>query len=457
MPDPDDDTGQAPDSSAGPADEQDGDGRAAADETPGAQAAAGQPRRARRQGIRRQRTRPQGSRQDGARQPARRSGVTLPEPMPFRPTPVNEAGVTKWVITQARQLVPGAVDEVLGHALDNMINARADQWVARVHAEFAEHEADLAYRRDQADSMVTRESRLQPPGTHAVIEAETARNVAAARLSGEHEKPGWAEPGHADPTLLAGRPRSAALYLAALLAAGAADIVAFYQVILLVLSTLPAYATAILVVAFTVLALLLAHYTGIMLRDRKAGAKWVPAFHVVFLCVVWFALGALAFWIRLRSNADTASTGLSLSVTGAAPSGAKTSGQGTVPGAALFAGLYAATGAVAMVGGYLSHNPLRAGFAQTAHAHRSAARRHARAVERTRQAEAEREFYVRQITAAHRVCDEAVAARHALAQELKQRARLELAAHLRDTSATDAFLTGDQRPYVYRPYRPSAS
>jgi hypothetical protein len=145
-------------------------------------------------------------------------------------------------------------------------------------------------------------------------------------------------------------------------------------------------------------------------------------------------------------------------VTGPPPtSSAPAGGQGTLPGAAMFAGLYAASGAVALAGGYLTHNPLRSSFAQTRRAHRSAARRHGNAGRRTRQAEAKRDFYIGQLAAAQRGRDEAVAARHAFAQELKQRARLELAARLRDISATDAFLSDDQRPYVYRPYRPSAS
>jgi hypothetical protein len=62
-------------------------------------------------------------------------GAAEPEAIPFEPTPVNEEGFTKWVIDQASELVPGAVDEVLGHALDNAINARVDQWVARLNIE----------------------------------------------------------------------------------------------------------------------------------------------------------------------------------------------------------------------------------------------------------------------------------------------------------------------------------
>jgi hypothetical protein len=376
-----------------------------------------------------------------------------PEPVPFTPSPVNAAEATAWVIEQASELVPGAVDEVLGHALDNAINARADQWIAQVHSEFAQHSVGLGFRHGHADSTVTQEMRLQPPDIHRVIETETARNTAAVRLRGENEKPGWSQPGHADPTMLAGRPRGSYIYLLALLAAAAADIAAFYQVIQLVLGDLTTAWVIVLVIGFTGTALATAHFTGIMLRDRKAGAKWTQVFLIVIAAVAWAALGGLAFWVRLKSSAGTGGTALNLSVTkSSAGSGSVADPQGTAPAAAMFAGLYAATGTIALVGGYLIHNPLRAAFTQAVREHRLAAERHALSGRRLRLAEVEREFFAGQITATERVRDEAVLARLALAAELKQRARLELAKRLRDASATDAFLHDDARPYTYRPF-----
>jgi hypothetical protein len=371
---------------------------------------------------------------------------TLPAPAPFTPTPVDEAAATAWVIEKADSLVPGAVDESLGHALDNAINARADQWIALVHSEFAQHLAGLQYLRDHADSAVAQEIRLQPPDTHRVIETETARNAAAVRLRGEHDKPGWAEPGHADPTMLAGRPRGSSIYVLALIAAAAADIAAFYQVVEVALN-LSQTVGAVLVVGFTGVTLTLAHFIGRMLRDRRAGAKWIQGPMIAVVAVIWLALGALAYWVRLKSGGP--SQGFALPGTQASGSG---STQGTPAAAAMFAGLYAATGAVAAIGAYLSHNPLHAAFARSIREHRRAAEGHALSARRLRLAEAEREFYVGQMTAALLVRDEAVQARHALAQELKQLARLEIAKHLRDASATDAFVDDDARPYTYRPF-----
>jgi hypothetical protein len=371
---------------------------------------------------------------------------TPPAGAPFTPTPVDEPAATAWVIEKADSLVPGAVDESLGHALDNAINARADQWIALVHSEFAQHLAGLQYLRDHADSAVAQEIRLQPPDTHRVIETETARNAAAVRLRGEHDKPGWAEPGHADPTMLAGRPRGSSIYVLALIVAAAADIAAFYQVVEVALN-LSQKMGAVLVVGFTGVTLTLAHFIGRMLRDRRAGAKWIQGPMIAVVAVIWLALGALAYWVRLKSGGP--SQGFSLPGTQSSGSG---STQGTPAAAAMFAGLYAATGAVAAIGAYLTHNPLHAAFARSIREHRRAAEGHALSARRLRLAEAEREFYVGQMTAALLVRDEAVQARHALAQELKQLARLEIAKHLRDASATDAFVDDDARPYTYRPF-----
>ncbi len=377
---------------------------------------------------------------------------TRPEPAPFRPTPVDEAAATRWVIDQAATLVPAAVDEALGYVLDNAINAKTDQWIAQVNSEFAQHLAGLKFDMNHADGTVAQEMSLQSPDTHRVIETETARNVAATRLRGEHEKPGWTEPGHADPTLLAGRPRSGHIYLLALLIAAAADITAFYQVVLLVQGDLNEALVIVLVIGFTGVALILAHFAGTMLRDRRAGAKWIQNYKIIIVISVWGLLGLLAFLVRLRSGSGS---GGGYQLPGGSSSSASVSvsnPQGTLAGAAIFAGLYVATGAVAMIGSYLSHNPLRPAFARAVREHRAAAERHAISARRLRLAEAEREFFADQITAAKRVRDEAEQARHALAAELKQQARLELAKRMRNASATDAFLEDDARPYTYRPF-----
>lgn len=347
--------------------------------------------------------------------------------------------------------MPAAVDEALGHVLDNMINARTDQWIAQVNSEYAQHLAGLKFDMNHADSTVAQERSLQSPDTHRVIETETARNVAATRLRGEHEKPGWTEPGHADPTLLAGRPRGGYLYLFALVIAAAADITAFYQVVLLVQGDLTQALVIVLVIGFTGVSLILAHFTGTMLRDRRAGAKWIQSYKIITTISVWGLLGLLAFLVRLRSGSGSGG-GYQLPGGSSSTSVSVSNPQGTLAGAAIFAGLYVATGVVAMIGSYLSHNPLRPAFVRAVREHRAAAERHAISVRRLRLAEAEREFFADHIQAAGRVRDEAEKVRHALAAELKQQARLELAKRMQNASATDAFLEDDARPYTYRPF-----
>jgi hypothetical protein len=376
-----------------------------------------------------------------------------PKEVPFKPTPADEDAFTQWVIEQARELAPGSVDEAVDHVLDNAINARANQWVAQLNSEFVRHTGKLQYRYRKADADVTGTKGKHSPDTHRVVETETARNSAALRLRGEDEKAAWSEPGHPDPTMLAGRPRGRYVYVAALVAAAAADLVAFYQVIQLVLGN-SNLLSMILVVGFTGTALGLAHFTGTMFRDRMAGAKWIRIFMVVVAAVVWIALGFLAFWVRLHSSTSGSGGSFNPSVTGGG-SGAGTgsvSAQGTIPGAALFAGLYAATGVIAVVGAYLTHNPLHAAFTRAVSEHRAAAKRHATSGSRLKMAEAEREFYEGQLAAARLVRDEAEQARRAKAEELKQLARLEIVKRLRDVSLTDAFMREDNQPFRYRPF-----
>jgi hypothetical protein len=377
-------------------------------------------------------------------------GVTKPVPMPFVPTPVDAQAETEWVVQLATDLVP-AIDEALRKPLDNEINARADRWIAQVHSEYATHAAEVRFAYQKAVANVSQETHLQPPDAHRFVETETARNSAALRLRGEHQKPDWAEPGHDDPALLAGRSRDGFLYLFALLVAAIADIVAFYQVVGLLLSNLTPHEIVVLVVAFTVIALLLAHFVGTMLRDRRAGAKWIHALLIIFPAVCWLGLGVLAFWVRLDSNFAQAPS-YHLPGQTSAPSSGQSGSDPTLAGAAMFAGLYAATGAVALVGGYLHRNPVVAAFMHAVRQHRMASEKQALSARRLRLAEAERDYFADEMAAAERVKDEAIQARHALAEELKQRARLEYAKRLRDASATDAFFDDDARPYTYRAF-----
>jgi hypothetical protein len=265
----------------------------------------------------------------------------------------------------------------------------------------------------------------------------------------------WGIPGHADPVLLAGRPRSIYVYVGALIAAAVADIAAFYQVLELVMADSNEYQIFALVIGFTGVVLSLAHFTGVTLRDRLAGARSLRGYLTPICFLVWLALGALAFYVRLRIPASDSggSGGLSVASPGSSPSPPTgVDAQGTLPGAAFFAGLYAGTGMIAILGGFLTHNPLRATFVRALRAFRSASEAHAVASRRLALAEGVRDYRGDELESAARIREEALRERLALAEELKQTARLEISRRLQDASATDTFVKPDARPYTYRSF-----
>lgn len=114
----------------------------------------------------------------------------LPSPDPFRPTPVNEAEITAHVTELANGLLPGAVDEAIGHALDNLINARVDQWRAKVEAEYAGYKGRARFRQRQAVATVEQETILKKLTERRLVETEVALNAAFARLLGRRKTDG---------------------------------------------------------------------------------------------------------------------------------------------------------------------------------------------------------------------------------------------------------------------------
>ncbi len=79
-----------------------------------------------------------------------------------------------------------------------------------------------------------------------------------------------------------------------------------------------------------------------------------------------------------------------------------------------------------MVGGYLTHNPLRSGFVRALRKHRTATETHAIASRRHAIAAAIAAFRTAEIDASERVVEESLRDHLALAEELKQVARLEI-------------------------------
>lgn len=253
----------------------------------------------------------------------------------------------------------------------------------------------------------------------------------------------WSDRGYADATLMGGRSRVVYLHVVALALAAAADIGAFSQIVDQLMSTEPGWLVAIVVVGFTATVLYLAHACGTMLRDRRAGARWIPWIAPGLCALIWLGLGAAAFYLRLRFAPQPTQLP-SFSFSGPAPS----TGPNVKPyNAALFLALYVATGMVAGVGAYLSHNPLRESYATARRGYRKATERVAATSFQAGKESARHLAAQRELEAAALTLETEKKKRLALAAELKQLARVRMAQRMQDPAATDAIFGEDWRPY----------
>jgi hypothetical protein len=359
---------------------------------------------------------------------------------PFRPTPVDKEAQRRWVVREIDELPPGSVDEAHDNVLDRSIDHRVSQWIAQVNQEFADYAGWLKQLRGRAHGAVLHRQHLQAAHDHRAAEALAARTAAGHRLRGEDDEGKWHQPEHSDPTLLAGRSGASLFYLVAVLLAGVADFTAFYQVMQLVLRNLANQWLIVLVIGFTAMALTLAHYIGVFLRDRQAGARWHHPALLPVCAVLWVALGVMAFWVRWKVSGSTAGPALPTANGTLAVPGSNF--QSTLPGAAMFGAFYFATGAAAITGSYLSHNPLHRSFGRTRGAHEAAIKRQAAGARELADAEAERDAFDHRKDAATEVRDSAVHELQKLADELKHLARTQLIKRLGDVSAADSFLAG---------------
>lgn len=358
---------------------------------------------------------------------------------PFTPRHIDKDRERSWVKAQIGELPPHAVDETHGHLLDGQIDDKADQWVTQVRREFENYTAWLRRLRGQADADVLHEEHVQKEHDQRVAETLTARTSAASQLNGEDDEGKYYQPGHSDPAALSGKSTASWIYLGALAFAGVADLIAFYQVLELLFSRLRGWAIFLFTLGFTILALMLANYLGILLRDRVAGTRAQHPVHLILVAAGWVGLGLAAFWVRLDINSLTSSSAATGTI---AVPGASGSAQGTLPGATLFAIFYFASGAVAMTGSYFNHNPLRRAFIKAAKAHDKALRLQADGAGNLAAAKAERDAIAHQEEAATKVRDLTIEELQKLAAELKKLARFELIKKLGSASRTDGLLHG---------------
>ncbi|MGW0483506.1 hypothetical protein [Nonomuraea sp. NPDC003214] len=373
-----------------------------------------------------------------ARWRPRRAGA--PEPGPFVPPDVDEEAARAEITSLVEGLAPGGVDEATGHSLDNLVNAMSARWEQEVQAEYAAYCAEATTRLGVADAAVAGSRPAEEDARERLADARAALDAARSRLSPGGEA-GWGARGHADPALMAGRPLGPLLlHAAALAAAVAADWAAFLEVVKLLMRGEGDVVTSAVVVGFTAIVIYLAHAAGCMFRDIRAGSAGVSR-PLAVLCVLgWAAFGAAAFLARLTITARRPAFGAE----------APPDDGGALMPALFFLAFFVGTGIVAAVGAYLTHNPLRSAYGRAARVHRQALGAAAAAARELALAEAARSAHANQLMAARQRLLHALQVRLALAERLKQLARVLIAQHAQDPAVTDAILEPDLRPYAWQ-------
>jgi hypothetical protein len=365
----------------------------------------------------------------------------------FVPSSVDEEAAVSEITRLVEGLAPGGVDEATGHSLDNLINSTSARWEQEVQAEYAAYSARLTALVGVAGAAVAECAPAEEGDRERLADTRLALDAARARLvdapvDGRGRFAAWGGRGHADPALLAGLPRvPLLLHTVALVAAIGADWAAFLQVVRLVMRTESAQTTMVVVAGFTGIVVYLAHAAGTLFRDLRAGAQSVtPA--LVALCVLaWAGFGAAAFAARLAVSRPPQAFGGT----------ASTSQDNAMFAAVFFLTFYVGTGIVAGVGAYLTHNPLRAAYGRAARVHRRALRRAIASGRDLAMAEATRTAYAGELVAARQRLLHALQVRLALAERLKQIARVLIAQRAQDPAVTDAILEPDLRPYEWPP------
>ncbi|WP_188191200.1 hypothetical protein [Nonomuraea sp. SYSU D8015] len=418
----------------------------------------------------------------------RRGGSGLrraPEPRRFVPSDVDEAAALSEITRLVEELAPGGVDEATGHPLDNLINSTAARWEQEVQAEYAAYHAEATALVGVADAAVAECRLAEADDRERLADVRLALDAASSRLvqpgdgptegaapasatdspsetgspgrgdpAGEGASPGggdlpgrgrfvrWGGRQYADPTLLAGWPRvPLLLHTAALAAAAGADWAAFLQVVKLIMRSESALTTSVVVVGFTAIVVYLAHATGVMCRDIRAGSAEVSRALAALCVLAWAAFGAAAFVARLRA---------------AEPRQAFSDATSPSDDSALFSALFflaffVGTGIVAGAGAYLTHNPLRSAYGRALRVHRRMLRRAIVSARELALAEANRSAHASELMAARQSLLHALQVRLALAERLKQMARVLIAQRAQDPAVTDAILEPDLRPYAWSP------
>lgn len=110
-----------------------------------------------------------------------RRGAT---PGPFRPSAVDAQAVRREIDHYVDRLAPAAIDEGTGHALDNLINARADAWLAELAVWYAEYQVEAERYLAAADAVVAWQAALTRYYYQRYEDLTLAHDAAHERLAG---------------------------------------------------------------------------------------------------------------------------------------------------------------------------------------------------------------------------------------------------------------------------------
>lgn len=357
----------------------------------------------------------------------------------FEPTPVDRDEARRDVDEAVTGLLPHGVDEATSHAPANLINERANQWIARVDREYRDFLAKATHRLGAAEAAVIEISTVHDADEAEATEVRTAREATFTAMT----EPGPGN-GYGNAGLVGGRPIGTFVHVAALVIAALADIGAFAQVVQLIMTGQPAIVAFAVVIGLTASVLYLAHASGVSFRERAAKMPGRTA--LAWLCLsMWALVGFAAFWVRLSIEDSPVATDSGGFRVGAPPVPESPDQSATLSAAIVFLALYLGSGVVALAGAYLTHNPLPG-------AYRALRRRQDLAVQRLAASTAALATVAKLRKAQQDAIDEAGnalrgehAERRDLAEELKQHARMLMAHRAQDPAFTDAVFTPDRR------------
>lgn len=345
------------------------------------------------------------------------------------------------VVTRVGKLMPHAVDEATGHALDGYIDARADLWTQEAGDHHRRYRSVAEEALGSVKAEAARQGIMHGPNDKGLRAAETAVEQVLNRAAGQPGKAGAS----GELALLLASPWAMLTHWIVLALAAGADIGAFAQIIELVMPRQEPLVGRLVVLGFTAAVLFLAHHTGSLLRSASADpddpSRRKSSQAMALACFLgWLGLGLVAYWVRLTVPPPTrASLGGVVLGGGQARQPEAVADPHVTQGALLFLALYIATGLVALVSAYLTP-PLRTHYRFASRAYVKAAKRAAASSHLLLKAQGVRESQETEIRNAAETNQRAPEEIRALADRLKQTARVEIAQAAQDPAVTDAII-----------------